>query len=89
MFHAQKNNWQPSATFESLQHRAEIIANIRDFFQQRGVLEVETPLLSHATVTDPHVLGIPADTKMFLQTSPGICHEAFVSCRFWRDFSNL
>ncbi len=69
--------WRPSATIEMLKARASIIANIRHFFAERGVLEVETPLLSHATVTDPHVLGIPALTRVglientfYLQTSP-------------------
>lgn len=69
--------WQPSATLENLQARAKIIANIRQFFIERDVLEVETPLLSHATVTDPHVIGIPAICKIdqqekifYLQTSP-------------------
>lgn len=71
--------WQPSATREALQGRAEIIQCIRQFFIERHVLEVDTPLLSHATVTDPYVLGIPAlfkdagrtETRMiYLQTSP-------------------
>jgi lysyl-tRNA synthetase class 2 len=56
-----------------------VIAQIREFFAARAVLEVETPLMSHSTVTDPHVMGIPAIFKMigsseeeilYLQTSP-------------------
>lgn len=69
--------WQPSATIATLRARARIINQIRKFFAERNVLEVETPLLSQATVTDPHVLGIPALCKLnqkeewrFLQTSP-------------------
>jgi len=27
----------------------------REFFKQRGVLEVETPILSAAAVSDPHI----------------------------------
>ncbi len=77
-----KNNlaaWQPTATLERLQQRATLLAKIRAFFAARNVLEVETPVLSHATVTDPHVVGIPAIFKAFgsteekilyLQTSP-------------------
>ena len=43
------------------------------------MLEVETPVMSHATVTDPHILSIPAhyeslgsreETIVYLQTSP-------------------
>jgi lysyl-tRNA synthetase class 2 len=65
--------WQPSASIQVLKSRAQIIARIREFFLQRDVLEVETPLLSHGTVTDPYVYGIPviSDKKiLFLQTSP-------------------
>ncbi|HSW69983.1 MAG TPA: elongation factor P--(R)-beta-lysine ligase [Gammaproteobacteria bacterium] len=71
-------NWQPTATFSALKKRAEIIQQIRVFFRDRNILEVDTPLLSHATVTDPHVVGIPAIFKknnapeqtVYLQTSP-------------------
>lgn len=72
-------DWRPSASLKSLQQRAQLIARIRQFFAERHVLEVDTPLLSQATVTDPHVIGIPATFKeigsgkeqtMYLQTSP-------------------
>ncbi len=72
-------SWFPHATLETLQQRADLLAKIRAFFSERGVLEVETPLLSPATVTDPHVIGIPALFKemgskkekiFYLQTSP-------------------
>ena len=71
--------WQPSASLESLRKRALILAKIRSFFAERSVLEVETPLLSHATVTDPHIISMAAtvpnprssqDQLCYLQTSP-------------------
>lgn len=70
--------WRPSASLEVLRKRAAILATIRAFFAQRDVLEVETPLLSHATVSAPHVQSItamvpgpgPANTICYLQTSP-------------------
>jgi lysyl-tRNA synthetase class 2 len=71
--------WQPSATMANLRKRARIMSEIRAFFVERDVLEVDTPLLSHGTVTDPHVVGIPAifktygteqETLCYLQTSP-------------------
>jgi len=48
-------NWQPSARFEALRLRARLNAVIRAFFEQREVLEVETPILSQAGNTDPNI----------------------------------
>lgn len=71
--------WQPSAAIETLRIRASIIKSIRDFFAARGVLEVETPLMCHTSVTDPFIQSIPAlwqahadshEIKYYLQTSP-------------------
>ncbi|GAL14366.1 translation elongation factor P Lys34:lysine transferase [Vibrio astriarenae] len=47
--------WQPSASIEQLKQRAQVIAQIRHFFAQREVMEVDTPAMSHATVTDIHL----------------------------------
>lgn len=68
-------NWQPSASLETLRQRAALMKRVRDFFAAREVLEVETPLLSRAAITDPHLesaavtlAGLP-DT-FYLHTSP-------------------
>lgn len=42
---------------EALQRRARLNALIRDFFARRGVLEVETPILSAAGNTEPNIEG--------------------------------
>lgn len=47
--------WQPSASIPQLRQRAQLLASIRQFFAERGVLEVDTPAMSHATVTDVHL----------------------------------
>ncbi len=73
-----KNNWQPTASIAALKKRAHLIQQIRTFFAARAVLEVETPLLSHATVTDLHVRSLTATfapegmaaQTVYLQTSP-------------------
>ncbi|HET7569400.1 MAG TPA: EF-P lysine aminoacylase EpmA [Gammaproteobacteria bacterium] len=62
-------DWHPTAPIANLRKRAEILATIRAFFARRDVLEVETPLLSKAAVTDVHLDSIAADGG-FLQTSP-------------------
>lgn len=47
--------WQPSSTVAFLIERAKIIQCIRQFFRSRNILEVETPILSQAAVTDVHI----------------------------------
>lgn len=73
------DDWRPSAGTEALRQRAEILASIRAFFAQRGVMEVETPLLSAAGAVDPYLEsffslyngpGAPSGRRMYLQTSP-------------------
>jgi lysyl-tRNA synthetase class 2 len=62
-----------------LRIRAEVLARIRAFFFERGVLEVETPVLGSSTVTDLHLHtmrcrfagpGAEEGRELFLQTSP-------------------
>ena len=49
------NNWRTQASNEVLLERALMLKNIRAFFDDKNVIEVETPLLSHASTTDPHL----------------------------------
>ncbi len=72
-------DWQPTATINQLQQRATIVRSIREFFFQRGVLEVDTPAMSHATVTDVHLdtfktqfigPGYADGRELYLMTSP-------------------
>lgn len=72
-------SWQPSATIKQVQSRAQLLAQIRAFFYERNVMEVETPLLSHATITDPQLSPFtttfldpssPEPKTLYLQTSP-------------------
>jgi len=75
-------SWQSTLSWENAQKRAKILQQIRQFFFERDVLEVETPSLSQATVTDVHLEGFTCrynfldDSPMsksiplYLQTSP-------------------
>lgn len=71
--------WRPSASLSALRLRAELLARTRAFFAARDVLEVETPVLSAAAVSEPAIEsfetryqgpGAPAGRTLYLQTSP-------------------
>ncbi|WP_432471885.1 EF-P lysine aminoacylase EpmA [Amphritea sp. HPY] len=73
------NNWQATAPIENLRRRAEIFAQIRRFFVVRDVLEVETPLMTTAAVSDPYIDTIECryhpvpeqqESARYLQSSP-------------------
>ncbi len=64
---------------QRLQLRATTFNKIRDYFAKQAVLEVDTPQLSHAIGTDPHlhyftadfsIAGGKAAETLYLQTSP-------------------
>lgn len=71
--------WQPTAPVEHLRKRAQLLTIIRNFFAERDVLEVDTPAMSQATVTDPHLYsfettfvgpGASQGLPLYLMTSP-------------------
>lgn len=73
------SGWRPSADMEMLRQRAAMLTVLREFFAERGVLEVETPVLSSHGATDPHLdsfctvytgPGAPSGRPVYLQTSP-------------------
>lgn len=53
-----------------IKHRADFLRLVRQFFQDKNVLEVDTPLLAPAAITDIHIDPIKTDDSGFLQTSP-------------------
>lgn len=64
-------NWQPTASQQNLHLRAAVLHKIREFFRERHVLEVETPLLCATTATDPYIDSFYLEkTNKYLQTSP-------------------
>ncbi|MGH8304802.1 MAG: EF-P lysine aminoacylase EpmA [Steroidobacteraceae bacterium] len=50
-----QEDWRPSATRALLAERAALLARAREFFAARGVIEVNTPLMVNAAVSDVHL----------------------------------
>ncbi|WP_430754796.1 EF-P lysine aminoacylase EpmA [Magnetovirga frankeli] len=66
-------SWRPSASLAMLRARAELLARLRAFFHQRGVMEVETPLLSAHANPDPAIDSMAlfhAGRRHWLHSSP-------------------
>ncbi len=64
-------SFRPTATRETWICRQEFLRKTRSFFEERGVLEVETPVLSRAGGTDPHLDYFETlSPRRYLATSP-------------------
>jgi lysyl-tRNA synthetase class 2 len=67
-------DWRPGITRARLEQRARLLARVRGFFAARSVLEVDTPLLINAAVSDVHLhsarVHLDGGTPYFLHTSP-------------------
>lgn len=94
-------DFKPTCGLDALRARATMYQRIRQFFAHRDVLEVETPILSQAAVTDVHLASIAAqrhlDGKLqthYLQTSPEFAMKRLLAsgsgpiyqiCKVFRD----
>jgi elongation factor P--(R)-beta-lysine ligase len=92
-------SWRPTASPGALERRAAMLAAARKFFADRGVLEVETPILSAAAASDPQIeslrtqiAGVPAPA--YLCTSPEFAMKRLLAagsgdiyqiCKVFRD----
>ena len=79
-------DWRTSASQENLKLRAWMLAETRRFFAERGILEVETPLLGASSVTDVHLQSFEIGAEnnslsnpLFLQTSPEYAMKRMLS----------
>jgi lysyl-tRNA synthetase class 2 len=87
--------WRPTASLDKLKARAQLYQQVRGFFRSRGLLEVETPVLSRAANTDPHIVSLEISGQNgFLQSSPEFamkrllasgCGPIFQICKAFRQ----
>jgi lysyl-tRNA synthetase class 2 len=67
------DDFRPTADWQNLRLRARLLRVVRGFFDERGFLEVETPILSADTVVDRHLDPFWVEDsarRLWLQTSP-------------------
>lgn len=72
-------SWKPTADINTLKKRAQYLADVRLFFAERDVWELETPILSAAAPTAPYLdsfttdyspIGSDEKQTYYLQASP-------------------
>ena len=63
-------DWQPSAPLAHIAERARLLARLRAFLDGRGLVEVETPLLSRHATPDPAIESVAVESRGWLRTSP-------------------
>lgn len=94
-------SYQPTCSIEMLHQRAKMYRKIRTFFDDRGVIEVETPILSAAATTDVYLASVAAHRHLngklnthYLQTSPEFAMKRLLAsgsgpiyqiCKVFRD----
>lgn len=91
-------HWTPNTSQETRIARAQMLQNIRAFFLQRNVLEVETPAFSQAGNTDPFIESFKFEkasmTPRYLHTSPEYPMKRLLAagsgdiyqiCKVWRQ----
>ncbi len=66
-------DWQPGASWAALRQRAAWLTTLRQFFAERQILEVETPILARAATTEVNLhsfVTYDGDRAYYLPTSP-------------------
>lgn len=64
--------------------RARLLGSVRAFFAARAVMEVDTPVLVNAAVTDAHIHSVAVDVgvppTLFVHTSPEYAMKRLLAC---------
>lgn len=76
------SNWKPTARIATLELRARMLRAAREYFTATRALEVETPALSAAAVSDVHLASVAAramNQARYLHTSPEYCMKRLIA----------
>jgi lysyl-tRNA synthetase class 2 len=75
-------SWRPGASRHAVEARAKLLSAIRSFMAERGVLEVETPMLTSAGNSDPNIRSFSTDyaDRRYLRTSPEYAMKRLLAC---------
>jgi lysyl-tRNA synthetase class 2 len=68
--HRTDDDFAPSASLTVLEKRSILLHKLRDFFYERGFIEIETPLLAGEIIPELHIEPIRVEGGGFLQASP-------------------
>ncbi len=94
------SDWRPASGPAAAASRAALTRRVRAYFDAAGVLEVDTPALSKAAVSDPQIESLRiadsavSEQPLYLHTSPEFCMkrlladgypDIFSICRVYRD----
>jgi lysyl-tRNA synthetase class 2 len=63
-------DFAPSASLVAIEQRSNLLRKLRDFFDERGFIEVETPLASNEIIPELHIEPLGVEGGLFLQASP-------------------
>lgn len=77
------SDWRPSARPAALRMRADTLRRIRDFMAERQTLEVATPVITSAGVTEPQIESLALDrAEGYLRTSPEYHHKRMLAAGY-------
>ncbi len=69
----------PAATIANLRKRADLLRRLREFFDERGFVEVETPLVADEIIPELHIEPLRLENGQFLQASPELYMKRLVA----------
>ena len=69
-------DYRPTLTLEMAIKKAQMLNDIRQFFDKKGVLEITTPILSHCGNTDIFIESVTAHIQQNGKTATGYLHTS-------------